>query len=179
MNVIIQCKYLPREQLNELETVLRRGNPYTSLIDKVEQCKLYINSMEVDLPSMKTAPKPRRKQKPINHKDKQLIDDTHSEKLPSMKTSTDVLSRIFWDDALCVDDFLVGYLDRFLGIIEKPVTDFCWDDISTLNYNMLAIPKHRISYFKYKGWLVWDKEKRLDEVRGLWTILPNLIHPDI
>ena len=33
-------------------------------------------------------------------------------------------------------------------------------------YEALAIPQHRIEYFKYKGTKVWDKKARLDLVFG-------------
>ena len=39
-------------------------------------------------------------------------------KKKSMKTATDVISRIMWDDALPTESFVVGYLDRFIGIME-------------------------------------------------------------
>ena len=163
-NVIVQCKYLIQEQLEELSTVLRNSNPYTSLVGKVEQCKLLIEAKGLDLESAVTTPKPKRKQKSKKKRPKSQEEEAVCGKLPSMKTATDVLSRIFWDDELDVEDFAVGYLDRFLGIVEKPVTAFSWEDIASVDYNTLAIPKHRICYYKYKGWTVWDKEKRLDEV---------------
>ena len=84
----------------------------------------------------------------------------------SMKTATNVIHRILWDDQLPTEDFVVGYLDRFVGIIEKPFHAFSWEDLSTVSYNVLAIPKHRIQYFKYKDVIVWDKRTQVDEVFG-------------
>eukprot|EP00111_Clytia_hemisphaerica_P013144 TCONS_00038582-protein len=83
-----------------------------------------------------------------------------------MKTATDVIHRILWDDALPTQDFIVGYLDRFVGIIEKPFTAFSWEDIASVDMNVLAVPKHRIQYFKYLDVVVWDKNKRMDKVFG-------------
>ena len=37
------------------------------------------------------------------------------EKKTSMKTAEDVISRIRWDEQLPKDDFIVGYIDRFVG----------------------------------------------------------------
>ncbi len=74
-----------------------------------------------------------------------------NEKLPSMKTAMDVVSRILWDASLPEHCFLIGYLDRHLGIIEKNFSAFSWEDVSSVDYNTLAIPKHRIQYFKYQG----------------------------
>ena len=87
-------------------------------------------------------------------------------KKPSMKTATDVIHRILWDDALPTEDFVIGYLDRFIGIIEKPFGAFSWEDIASVDLNVLAVPKHRIQYFKFQGVIVWDKSKRLDNMFG-------------
>ena len=87
-------------------------------------------------------------------------------KKKSMKTASDVISRIQWDDDLPTEDFTVGYLDRFVGIVEKSFNSFSWEDIASVDYSTLAIPKHRIQYFKYKDTVVWDKRSRLDKVFG-------------
>ena len=89
-----------------------------------------------------------------------------NEKLPSMKTAMDVVSRILWDECLPQHCFVIGYLDRHLGVIEKNFTAFSWEDISSVDYNTLAIPKHRIQYFLYQGIKVWEKKSRLDNVFG-------------
>ena len=82
-----------------------------------------------------------------------------------MQTATDVINRIMWDDDFPTEMFKVGYLDRFKGIQEKLFTDFSWEDIASVDdYEVLAIPKHRIQYFKYKNIIVWDKTRRLDKV---------------
>ena len=87
-------------------------------------------------------------------------------KKPPMKTASDVISRIQWDDQLDADHFIVGYLDRFTGIVEQLFTSFYWEDISGVDHHTLAIPRHRIQYFKYKDEVVWDKTQRLDNVFG-------------
>lgn len=92
-------------------------------------------------------------------------EDTCSKK-KSMKTASDVISRIQWDENLSKEDFVVGYLDRFVGIVEKCFGDFSWEDIASVDYNTLSIPRHRIQYFKYCGKVVWDKRDRLDRVFG-------------
>lgn len=87
-----------------------------------------------------------------------------------MKTAEDVISRIQWDERLPERHFIVGYLDRFTGVIEKPFSDFCWDDYVTVDdINVLAVPRHRIQYFKYKSVIVWDKRNRTDLVFGSAT----------
>ena len=87
-------------------------------------------------------------------------------KKQSMKTATDVISRIQWDEDLPTEDFIVGYIDRFIGIVEKSFNSFSWEDIASVDYSTLAIPKHRIQYFKYKDTVIWDKRSRLDKVFG-------------
>ncbi|XP_053308530.1 leukocyte receptor cluster member 9 [Spea bombifrons] len=87
-------------------------------------------------------------------------------KKPPMKTATDVISRIQWDAMLPKEHFSIGYLDRFTGIVEKPFSEFSWEDLASVSHDVLAIPKHRIQYFKYKRLVVWDKTTRVDNVFG-------------
>ena len=95
--------------------------------------------------------------------DKKTTEDV---KKPRMRTATDVISRIQWDPELLEAEFFIGYSDRFLGIIEKNFAEFCWDDLSTVGMETLAIPKHRIQYFKYKADIVWDRRVQLDKFFG-------------
>ncbi|KAM8927764.1 leukocyte receptor cluster member 9 [Pelodytes ibericus] len=92
--------------------------------------------------------------------------ESKTKKKPSMKTATDVISRIQWDTILPKEHFSIGYLDRFLGVIEKPFSEFSWEDFASVGYDVLAIPKHRIQYFKYQSTVVWDKTTRVDNVFG-------------
>jgi 2'-5' RNA ligase/uncharacterized protein (UPF0248 family) len=88
------------------------------------------------------------------------------EKKCSMKTAGDVVHRIQWDTEINQDHVIVGYLDRFLGLKECLFSTFDWGDIVLADIGALAIPEHRINYFKYKGEVVWDKNIRLDNVFG-------------
>ena len=107
---------------------------------------------------------------PKHSKRKNMGEKTEKEergKLPSMKTAADVISRLQWDRALPTEHFAVGYLDRFLGVLEQPFTAFCWEDLASVDdVEVLAVPQHRIHYFKYRGEKVWDKASRLDLVFG-------------
>ncbi|XP_067408173.1 leukocyte receptor cluster member 9 [Emydura macquarii macquarii] len=87
-------------------------------------------------------------------------------KKPPMKTAGDVVSRILWDPQLPPDAFTVGYLDRFLGVLEEPFAAFSWEDLASAGPGVLAVPQHRIQYLKYRGRLVWDKASRLDDIFG-------------
>ncbi len=98
--------------------------------------------------------------------EKSILPEKDAAKKHSMRTAADVIKRIQWDIDLPTEKFCVGYLDRFVGIIEKPFTAFTWEDLATLAPNVLAVPEHRIQYFKYLDEIVWDKTKQLDNVFG-------------
>ena len=84
-----------------------------------------------------------------------------------MKTALDVIHRIQWDENLSREFFKVGYIDRFKGVVEEPFSKFSnWGDLASAEYEALAIPQHRIQYFKYKDTRVWDKVDRVDWVFG-------------
>lgn len=89
-------------------------------------------------------------------------------KKPRMRTADDVISRILWDPSVDASDFVVGYVDRFLGVLERPFNDFNWDtDPCDCDYSAeLALPRHRIQYFTYRGHRVWDRHTRTDRVFG-------------
>ncbi|XP_043117830.1 leukocyte receptor cluster member 9 [Puntigrus tetrazona] len=97
-------------------------------------------------------------------------------KKPRMRTADDVISRIIWDSSVNPADFIVGHLDRFLGVLERPFSDFSWDtQVCDCDFSEeLALPRHRIQYFSYKGQRVWDRDSRTDRVFGSTgqTILP-------
>ncbi|KAM9487802.1 leukocyte receptor cluster member 9 isoform 2-T2 [Clarias gariepinus] len=90
------------------------------------------------------------------------------EKKLRMRTADDVISRILWDSSVDPADFIVGHLDRFLGVLERPFSDFSWDtQVCDCDYSEeMAIPRHRIQYFTYKGQRVWDRDSRTDHVFG-------------
>uniref|UniRef100_A0A3Q1F646 Leukocyte receptor cluster member 9 n=1 Tax=Acanthochromis polyacanthus TaxID=80966 RepID=A0A3Q1F646_9TELE len=89
-------------------------------------------------------------------------------KKPRMRTADDVISRILWDPSVEASDFVVGYVDRFLGVLERPFSEFNWDtDPCDCDYaSELALPRHRIQYFTYRGHRVWDRHTRTDRVFG-------------
>ncbi|XP_070580897.1 leukocyte receptor cluster member 9-like [Ptychodera flava] len=108
--------------------------------------------------------KPEKKDK---KRDVSANDEEIDTKKPPMKTADDVISRILWDKSVPAKHFSVGYLDRFLGIIENSFSAFDWTNhLASLDHQVLAIPRHRIHYFKYKDVIVWDKNTRLDNVFG-------------
>lgn len=107
------------------------------------------------------AEKSLRKKEKTKVKPKDSAEDCVVKK-PPMKTAEDCIARIQWDPKLVKESFLVGYLDRFIGVVEQPFTNFCWENFASLDYTVTAIPRHRIQYFKYRGMKVWDKNDRFD-----------------
>lgn len=109
--------------------------------------------------------------KNMKKQQKKKVEEVEEEgKKPAMKTAADVIKRIRWDPRLPEEFFTVGYLDRFKGVVEEPFSSFCWgEDLASLDWDTLAIPQHRIQYFKYKTEKVWDKATRLDAVFGSTT----------
>ncbi|KAL3314504.1 Solute carrier 7 member 3 [Cichlidogyrus casuarinus] len=87
-------------------------------------------------------------------------------KLPPMKTASLVVKRVINDADVPSHLISVGYIDRFLGIIEKPFAAFCWDDYTSQDWYTFGVPEHRIQYFKYRKAVIWDKKQRLDNVFG-------------
>eukprot|EP01113_Clastostelium_recurvatum_P051122 TRINITY_DN9857_c0_g1_i1.p1 TRINITY_DN9857_c0_g1~~TRINITY_DN9857_c0_g1_i1.p1 ORF type:complete len:962 (+),score=263.64 TRINITY_DN9857_c0_g1_i1:104-2989(+) len=69
-----------------------------------------------------------------------------------MHTSEEVYNRIMWDGHLNKEEFIVGYEDRFVGVLEVPFEEF-----DTAN-----IPFHRIRTFKRNQEVVWDRKARID-----------------
>lgn len=109
-----------------------------------------------------------QKKKKTKAKQKQNYHEKESNKKPRMRTADDVISRILWDPSVDSSQFIVGYVDRFLGVLERPFCEFNWEtnpcdcDFTT----ELALPRHRIQYFTYRGQRVWDRHSRTDRVFG-------------
>ncbi|XP_076594328.1 leukocyte receptor cluster member 9 [Chaetodon auriga] len=106
--------------------------------------------------------------KKVNKATKQKYEAKEVNKKPRMRTADDVISRILWDSSVDASEFVVGYVDRFLGVLERPFNDFNWDtNPCDCDYSAeLALPRHRIQYFIYRGHRVWDRHSRTDRVFG-------------
>lgn len=88
-------------------------------------------------------------------------------KKPPLRTAAAVIQRIRWDPRLDPADFSVGYADRFLGVREEPFSAFCWDQpLAALGPGVLAVPQHRVRFFRFRGRVVWDRASRMDQVFG-------------
>lgn len=80
-----------------------------------------------------------------------------------LRPATDILNRLRWDPNLNSADYVVGYVDRFLGTREIAL-----DRWKVEQTDEEFIPQHRILYFKRRsdGVRVWDREARLDVLSG-------------
>ena len=173
---IVRCskgqRYSP-EKLSSIQSEIKLGQNYDIKNDFDIFVRFYVNANAYINENMKK-PVPAAKQKQEKNsspphsqaekENKQLEPETS--KLVSMKTAGDVVKRIQWDELINKNEILVGYLDRFLGIKETKFNSFDWGDIVLADFGALAIPEHRINYFKYKNEVIWDKNTRLDNVFG-------------
>ncbi|GES76747.1 DUF455 domain protein [Rhizophagus clarus] len=76
-------------------------------------------------------------------------------KVQRLKPAHKIYERLIWDqDCISGANFVIGYEDRFLGIMEATREEFESEEI----------PFHRIRYFKdvETGQHIWDREKRID-----------------
>lgn len=139
-----------------------RGKPMLlALVDLAKSLLSTNEPMESETVHKHSKQKSKKK-----HGHAKSLPDQQLDKKAPMKTATDVINRLLWDSQVNKCSFIVGYVDRFVGVLEKNFTEFSWEDIAAVDYNVLAIPRHRINYFKYKGVKVWDKHERLDNVFG-------------
>ena len=79
-----------------------------------------------------------------------------------LKGADIIFQRIKWDDAIDKKEVIIGYLDRFKGIMEINFNDFkgVHEDYKE------GIPLHRIRHYKINNKIVWDREKRVDLLTG-------------
>jgi len=69
-----------------------------------------------------------------------------------LKGADQIVNRIKWDKKQNMNEFTVGYDDRFLGIMDIPFVEFALK---------ADIPSHRIYYFKRNGEIVWDRTNKI------------------
>ena len=80
-----------------------------------------------------------------------------------LRTVMDVVHRIQWDERYNAEEFIVGYLDRFDGMVEERFSYFDWSDVTTVDdWETFCIPKHRVYYFKRGDEILWDRRNRVD-----------------
>ncbi|KAL8706931.1 MAG: hypothetical protein Q9201_000091 [Fulgogasparrea decipioides] len=80
----------------------------------------------------------------------------------SLRPAQDVMNRIRHDPELKVSEYVVGYKDRHVGIMEKAVENWSVEGVEEEEF----IPLHRIEYFRRTtdDHIVWHREQRIDEI---------------
>lgn len=81
-----------------------------------------------------------------------------------LRPAQDIIARIRWDPEYNIEDFVVGYEDRFLGV--KEIELVRWKSEQT---DLEFIPMHRIVWIRRKdvdGDKVWDRNKKVDRLFG-------------
>ncbi|KAK6514540.1 hypothetical protein TWF281_004738 [Arthrobotrys megalospora] len=82
---------------------------------------------------------------------------------PKLRPSHEVFNRLKWDSKYDASAYVIGYEDRFRGVLEIGV-----DKWKTEMSDEEFVPMHRVVYFKDRktGELLWDREKRIDKLFG-------------
>ncbi|NWZ29849.1 LENG9 protein, partial [Asarcornis scutulata] len=106
---------------------------------------------------------PRAKPEPIRSR---TGAEPEPAKKPPLRPAGAVLNRLRWDPELDPAAATVGYRDRFLGVLERPLLDFFPGPLADAGPGDLAVPEHRILHVSYRGRRVWDRQRRLDHVFG-------------
>jgi poly(A) polymerase Pap1/uncharacterized protein (UPF0248 family)/exonuclease III len=146
-NIWVSIEVVPRKKVLDMDLVLderewgrsEEGSKVTEPAPKlVDQGEVHIS----------VAQTPGRRKSPLN----------------SLRPAQDIISRIHWDPALSVDDFVIGYEDRFVGV--KEISLAKWKSEQTDDE---FIPRHRIVWVKRVGereGIVWDRRSKVDLIFG-------------
>lgn len=113
-------------------------------------------------------PPSKRKQQQQQQQQEHEAPPAPSSKGPRMRPARDVVARILWDEGVPSEHFIVGYTDRFEGVLELPFDAFNWADFCSLDHTEIAVPEHRIAHFRFEptNTTVWHKADRIDDVFG-------------
>lgn len=136
--------------------IIEPAEPHAPGKYNTKYCWIFLIELLVDAVNnyAEASKKNEKDKKDKKKKGQQKDPEDFSEKKLRMRTSIEVFNRIKWDNSLPKEDFIIGYDDRFLGIMEVPFDEF---DLET-------IPLHRIRIFKRSGVVVWSRNDRIDAV---------------
>lgn len=84
-----------------------------------------------------------------------------------LRPAQDIIGRLQWDVVIDTSHVVVGYHDRFVGTLETPFNSVDWNaDLVDLDSESgdIVIPRHRIRYFLYRGFVLWHRAERIDHV---------------
>ncbi|KAF8431740.1 hypothetical protein BGX38DRAFT_1228084 [Terfezia claveryi] len=87
-------------------------------------------------------------------------------KKAKLRPAHDIINRIKWDSDMDIHDYLIGYEDRFLGILQMNLEK--WVGHRRDETDEEWMPMHRVVWITRAsdGEVVWHKEKRIDTIFG-------------
>lgn len=87
-------------------------------------------------------------------------------KKAKLRPAHDIINRIKWDPEMKIHDYIVGYVDRFLGILQMNLEK--WVGHRRDETDEEWMPMHRVVWITRAsdGEVVWHKEKRIDTIFG-------------
>ena len=154
-NMWMGIEVVPRKKISDMELVLderdwgRVEKTKTVAAEPPEAGPAEFNTNS-DMAAAESSPPPTRNRRPNS---------------TFLRPAQDIISRIQWDPTLSVDDFVIGYEDRFLGVKETELGKW-----KTEQTDEEFIPMHRIVWVRRKGEdggeIVWDRRKKADLIFG-------------
>lgn len=155
----LKCEAIASLERDVLSTHLDEADDFNDNDDATASTSMWLEQQAE--PTKPAAPQKRAQEKkkgaakesgyfPSKHQQHPTAQDSKKK----LRTSEDVFNRIKWDSRFDSSDFLIGYEDRFKGLLEVPFDDF---DVEN-------IPFHRIWVIKKNGEIVWDRENKIDRV---------------
>lgn len=91
-----------------------------------------------------------------NEEEEEFEESEVTKKYARFRGADKIYHRILWDEKFNKNDFIIGYEDRFEGIIEESFEVF-----ETLKED---IPFHRIRFFKKNGEIVWERKTKTNKL---------------
>ncbi|KAI9891086.1 MAG: hypothetical protein M1814_003285 [Vezdaea aestivalis] len=121
-----------------------------------EELQAEIDALEDDTDTDRPPSGPQ--QKKVHHPS---AVDGQTKSSQKQRPASDVLSRLRWDPAHDMEEYVIGYIDRFDGVQEMKASKWAHDTTEEE-----FIPQHRILYFKHviDGVIVWDRKQQVDKI---------------
>lgn len=151
---------------SSLSTQQLRTLAQSHLIDIEQELILESQQQMIAKQDLQKYAKPRRKDRSHSPSLQSSVATVGTVKGPRFRSAQDVLDRLQWDPTINIGDYIVGYLERFEGILEMPASS--WVGEST---DEDFIPQHRIRYVKKQlangtKETIWNRDERVDKLFG-------------
>lgn len=151
-NVWFEAEIVPKRQITEMNLMLDERNWGKGIILKAPIEEMY------DIGEQEVSNQEQRRSLPHHSGASKKSGSRY------LRPAQDVIARIKWDPQLEINDFLIGYEDRFVGVKETPLGN--WKSEQT---DEEFIPLHRIVWIRMtgeNGEKVWDRRKKIDLIFG-------------